>query len=120
MISESDILGLAEIHSEEKVFVPGFNLIKQKIWEKKFKGPKVAGGLAIFVREELVPFVQVIPNTKENSIWIKLGKKSRCEKEEIFIGTFYVSPPNKSQKAQNIDFFTEFNEEINLFNSKGV
>ena len=120
MISESDILGLAEIHSEEKVFVPGFKLIKQKIWEKKFKGPKVAGGLAIFVREELVPFVQVIPNTKENSIWIKLGKKSRCEKEEIFIGTFYVSPPSKNQKAQNIDFFTEFNEEINIFNSRGI
>ena len=67
-----------------------------------------------------MPFVQVIPNAKENSIWIKLGKTSRCEKEEIFIGTFYVSPPNKNQKAQNIDFFTEFNEEINLFNSKGV
>ena len=39
-----DIVGLAEIQSGGNVFVPGFVCKKQKIREKKFKGPKIARG----------------------------------------------------------------------------
>ena len=44
IISDMDIVGLAEIQSGGNVFVPGFVCKKQKIREKKFKGPKIAGG----------------------------------------------------------------------------
>ena len=121
-ISDSDILGLAELHANEEVCVPGFNLIKQKIREKKFKGPKIAGGLAIFVKAEIEHLVQVIPNNNENSIWIKLGKSISGEMEDIYIGTYYVSPPNSKVEKKNPmsgDFFTEFNEEIAIFKKKG-
>ena len=120
MVSGTDILGLAEIHAEGEIFVPGFKLKKQKIREKKFKGPKVAGGLALLVREEIDDLVQVIPNMNDDSIWIKLGKRSHDENEEVYIGTYYVSPPSKSKKSQEFDFFTDFNEEINSFQKKGV
>ena len=57
----------------------------------------------------------------EDSIWVKLGKKLCGEEEDIFIGTYYVSPPNNNKKnSENIDFFTDFNEEINYFKRKGV
>ena len=35
MISGSDILGLAETHANEEIFIQGFKLIKQKMREKK-------------------------------------------------------------------------------------
>ena len=73
-IDECDILGLSELHSNEKVCIPGFKLLKQKIRQKKFRGPKIAGGIAIFVREGMDHFVQVVPNDNENSIWIRLAK----------------------------------------------
>ena len=44
VISKNDIIGLGEIHSELKVSIPGFISVKQKIRDKKSKGPKIAGG----------------------------------------------------------------------------
>ena len=41
MISGSDIVGLGEIHADKEVSIPGFKSVKQKIREKKFKGPKI-------------------------------------------------------------------------------
>ena len=122
MISACDILGLAELHANEEVCVPGFKLIKQKIRDKKFKGPKIAGGLAIFVKEQIENLVQVIPNNNENSIWIKLGKSVCGEKEDIYIGTYYVSPPNtkNSKNSRPVDFFSEINDEITFFKRKGI
>ena len=43
-ISKSDIVGLSEIHSDIEVSLPGFMSLKQKIREKRHKGPKISGG----------------------------------------------------------------------------
>ena len=43
MLSDVDIVGLGEIQSGGEVSVPGFVCKKQKIREKNFKGPKIAG-----------------------------------------------------------------------------
>ena len=51
IISDRDIIGLGEIQSGEEVYVPGYVCIKQKIREKKFKGPKIAGGVGVFRQE---------------------------------------------------------------------
>ena len=44
-ISDCDILGLGEIQSEGEVDLAGYTCLKQKIREKKFSGPKIAGGI---------------------------------------------------------------------------
>ena len=44
ILSGTDIVGLGELHAEGEVNIPGFINKKQKIREKKFKGPKIAGG----------------------------------------------------------------------------
>ena len=50
ILSSSDIVGLGELHAEEKVSIQGFINKKQKIRVKKSKGPKIAGGIGVFVR----------------------------------------------------------------------
>ena len=55
--------------------IPGFRLIKQKFRDKFHKGPKISGGLAVFVKEFLADFVVLVPNKNEDSIWIKVNKK---------------------------------------------
>ena len=119
IISTSDIVGLAELHSDQDVSIPGFKCVKQKIREKKFKGPKIAGGLGVFVKTGIDHLVQVVPNKNDDSIWIKLKKSATGDSEDIFIGTYYVSPPN-AKNPKTKDFFTSLNDEILSFKKKGV
>ena len=74
-LKNSDIVALSEMHSEEKdPFIPGYILKKQKIRKKTHKGPKISGGLAVFAKENISDQVHVVPNTNENSIWVKVEK----------------------------------------------
>ena len=63
--------------------------------------------------------MQVVPNENDDSIWIKLKKKFLRRNDDIFIGTFYCSPTSSKNKNAN-DFFSSFNEEINIFQKKGI
>ena len=119
-IAKSDILGLAELHTDEEISIPGFKLIKQKFRAKTSKGPKIGGGIAILVKTYLQDIVQFVPNKNDDSIWIKV-KQSHTDVlyKDIYIGTFYVSPINNHDKNKE-DFFSVFNEEINSFDNKGT
>ena len=66
-----DIVGLGEIHAEVKVSIPGFVNKDQKIRVKNFSGPKIAGGIGVFVRTEIEHLVERVDNQNENSIWVK-------------------------------------------------
>ena len=118
LLSDRDIIGIGEIQSASEVSIPGFVNLKQKIREKKIKGPKIAGGMGVFVREDIAHLVQVVPNNNDDSIWIKIKTHGLNEMEKIYLGTYYVSPYNKSRK--DYDFFTEINEEITYFRKKGT
>ena len=69
------------------------------------------GGLAVFAEEHIAHLVQVMPNKNEDSNWVKLKKELCGEREDIFIGTFYVSPHNNNNNIQT-DFFNKFDNEI--------
>ena len=118
-ISDSDIVGLTELHTDDEVFIPGFKLIKQKIREKSHKGPKVGGGIAIFVKNFLQDSVHLVPNKNEDSIWVKVKQSPVGQQKDIYIGTFYVSPTNQHNSNKE-DFFSVLNEEINTFDKKGT
>ena len=70
VVSKSDILGLAELHAENQLSIPGFKILKQKNRAKRILG----GGIGVFVRNELSHIVHCVPNDNEDSIWIKLKK----------------------------------------------
>ncbi len=113
-----DIVALAELHSEKQLSLPGFINIKQKIRTKSHKGPKISGGIAIFIKNKYEDMIEPIPNKNPDSIWVKIKKEKCGEIGDIFIGSFYVSPGNK-RSAQK-DFYTSLNEEIDSFKQKGI
>ena len=58
----------------------------------------VGGGGGRVVKKEIEHLVQVIPNDNEDSIWIQINKGLINEKDDIYIGTYYVSPYNMNNK----------------------
>ena len=120
VLNKSDIVGLGEIHAETKVSIPGFKSIKQKIREKKSKGPKIAGGIGVFVRQELFHHVQAVPNNNKDSIWVKVKKQYLGGKKDLYIGTYYGSPTNTKNNKNTENFFSNLNEELLQFSKRGI
>ena len=120
LLEGRDIVGIGELHAKEEVSIPGFVNKKQKIRAKNFNGPKVAGGIAVFVREEIDHLVKVVENKNEDSIWIRIINEN-SDGEDVYLGTFYVSPENSNDRnRKNYDFFSAINEEVAIFSKKGL
>ena len=86
VVNTCDIIGLGELQAKGDVDIPGFKSIKQKVREKKCAGPKIAGGLGVYVKDYLYDFVELVPNSCPDAIWIRL------KNEDVYLGTYYVSP----------------------------
>ena len=114
--NKHDIVAFAELHYETVACMNGFTLLKQKIRNKIHKGPKIAGGLAVFVKNEIYHLVVPMVNQNEDSIWIKFSKGISREKEDIFIGTCYISPSNNKTSHSSLEFFFD---EAKRFSDKG-
>ena len=67
-------------------------------------GPKIAGGIGIFVKEKYVGIIDLVPNKNPDSIWIKIKKESCNEPDDIYIGSFYVSPDGKKVGGKSTSF----------------
>ena len=116
-LNNSDIVALSELHTEEKeLFLPGYKFKKHKIRRKTHKGPKIGGGIAVFVKECISDLVHVVPNTNENSVWVKLKNKSPIG-SDLFIGSYYISPSGKKDK---FDTFNVLTEETKRFQGKVI
>ena len=89
-ISSKILKGLvSELHTKNVISIPGFYLKKQKFRDKKHKGPKISGGIAVYVKQNLASNFKIIPTENADSIWLKttLGCNS-----ETRIGFYYCSP----------------------------
>ena len=106
-LKNSDIVSLSELHTNEKdAFIPGYKLLKEKIRKKTHKGPKIGGGIAVFAKENIFDSIHVVPNNNENSIWIKIKKKTSNDKD-LLIGSYYVSPENQKSKESLFEILSE-------------
>ena len=114
VVRKADILGLAELHADTKVSIPGFENIMQKN-----RGPKMHGGIGVFVRHELSHIVQHVPNKNEDSIWIKMKKDIIGTEEDLYLGTYYFRPENSKGKSSK-DFGEALSDEICFYNKKGT
>ena len=92
IIGSCDIIGLGEIQSEKIIDIEGYVRIDQKIRDKTTKGPKISGGLGVFVKEHLSHLVELAPNECDDSIWILLKPLLTKKAENIYLGTYYISP----------------------------
>ena len=111
-ISEWDIIGLSELHTDKPISIPGFSVIKQKIRPKHHKGPKIGGGLAVLIKHNIAHKFQLIPNNNIDSIWIKTSKTP--QDKEICLGFYYCSP----EVTNTSNFFEVVNHEVDLYNNK--
>ena len=66
----------------------------------------MAGGLAVFVRNEIRHLFKPVDNNNEDSVWIEFCKGE--DNMNIFIGTCYISPSqNKNSQGSLETFFKE-------------
>ena len=115
-LGNCDYVVLTEIHSDEKdLHIPGYKLLKHKIRSKTHKGPKISGGIAAFAKENLEQSINVVPDTDENSIWVKIKSKN-VSVSDLYIGTYYISPKTRKN---NTNLFELLNDEIKRFKGKG-
>ena len=109
IISSFDIIGISELHTKKIISIPGFYLKKQKFRDKKHKGPKIGGVIAVYVKQNVATNFKLIPNDNVDSIWIKTTLGGN---EEAHIGFYYCSPENGDS-----DFFNIVNSEVEKYNN---
>ena len=103
IIASFDTICISELHTNKTISIPGFSLKKQKIRDKKHAGPKLSGGIAVYVKHDIANNFKIIPNDNIDSIWLKTVGSTG----ENHFGFYYCSPDNG-----NSDFFEIVNEEI--------
>ena len=95
-IHHDDIVALVETHTnsqvEDDLIIPGFHRLKNMNRLPDKNSFKSSGGIALFVKEPLLKYVIPINNTNENSLWLKVKKEVLDGKQDIFIGTVYLTP----------------------------
>ena len=110
IVSSFDVIGISELHTKKVISIPGFYLKKQKFRPKRHKGPKIGGGIAVYVNQKVASSFRLIPNDNVDSIWIKT---SLGTSEEAHFGFYYCSPENRDS-----DFFNIVNSEIDKLNKQ--
>ena len=88
----------------------------QKIRKKLHKGIKVAGGLSVFVKQDLCHIVKYVPNINSDSIWVKIKKRGNWGSQDLYLGTVYLSPATKAIKNDSLE---DLFEEVCNFKGKG-
>ena len=87
IIADFDVICISELHTNNVISIPGFCVMKQKFRPKNHKGPKIGGGIAVYISQELAGNFRLIPNENVDSIWIR-SKGS----DETVLGFYYCSP----------------------------
>ena len=100
IIKGFDVIAISELHTKSNIQIPGFHLKKQKFRPKKHKGPKIGGGIAVFVNQEVASNFRLIQNDNADSIWIKtsLGLGDN----ETRLAFYYCSPEKKESNHFDI------------------
>ena len=114
-ISEGDIIWLSELHTDKCISIPGFAVIKQKIRPKHHKGPKIGGGIAVLIKQELLHKFKLIHNDNIDSIWVKMIN-TQDKNNDVHLGFYYCSPETNNTS----NFFEIVNHEMNLYNNKNT
>ena len=103
-----DIVCLSELHTDKAISLPGFVTKKQKFRKKLHKGPKIGGGIAIYVKQDIAKNFHLLPNNNnKDSIWLTTTPSNG---KPIRIGFFYCSPENGKS-----NFFETVNGELESF-----
>ena len=103
VISDYDVVCLSELHTNKTISIPGYSLKKQKFRQKTYKGPKICGGIAVFIKQSISANFKIIPNNNNDSIWVQSK-----DEHPLRLGFYYCSP-------ESSNFFKIVNGEIESF-----
>ena len=120
-IKNDNIVTLVETHNtniDDNLSIPGFRRVKVKNRDLTNKSNKGSGGLACFAKEGIFGSIVPINNDNKNTIWIKIKKDILDKKQDVYVGTVYLTPHknNDESSKKNLDLF----EEIIYFQNKGA
>ena len=122
IIKKYNIIGFTETHTSNDITLslPGFSVPFTKNRPKIGSQKKLSGGIAVFVKDYLIDSKSIcqVQTNNQNVIWLKLKKEKFNEGEDIFIGTFYLSPENY-ETNKKLNKKEDLEREIFKFASKG-
>ena len=121
--AKQDIVTIVETHAKKGVSmdIPGFREPFRKDRPLTKKGYKAHGGIAVFVKQELIEAnaITEIKRSSENVLWIKIKKEFLKEDKDIFIGSVYFSPQTKKNKTLTEALIQELASDIIHFEQRG-
>ena len=116
-ISKFDIYGLVETHSE---FESDLELNSFKCYTKHRNRTKnkLHGGIALYIKNNLLNGTKLIRSNSKNIIWCELDKKFFGLQRNIYLGTVYFSP-QAYENAKHEDYITELENDVAYLSRKG-
>ena len=117
IVQKHDIFGLIETHHTDddidRLQVMGYKCFQA--CRKKLKFGRKHGGLAVYVRNMLLPDVSLVATTGSETVQIKLDRFSFSLDRDLVISFSYCSPANSSytQRTQ-VDSFDSLEEKLSL------
>ena len=107
-ITQYDILCFTEtkVDDYDEVVIPGYDIFSKN---RNSVSSLRSGGIMIATKQRLSKCVQVMSNTSDCVLWIKLSS-SLVNGKEIVIGTVYIPP--EGSPYYNHDKFDELDNEI--------
>ena len=123
LVDQQDIVALVETHAKKGVTmdIPGFCEPFRKDRPLTKKCNKAHGGIAVFVKQDLIETKAVteVKRPGENVLWLKIKKEFLGEHEDIFIGTVYFSPQTKKNKTLTESLIYDLATDIMHFEQLG-
>ena len=117
IINKHDIFALVETHAtyDSELAVNNF---KHFVKCRKKSGKRTFGALSLYINQKLANGVSYIPTENKNPIWCKLDRNYFRFKNDIYLGTVYLSPPNYERNNKD-DLISEIEAEMLSFSKKG-
>ena len=116
-INKHDIFALVETHAtyDSELAVNNF---KHFVKCRNKPGKRTFGGLSLYINQKLANGVSYIPTENKNTIWCKLDRNYFGFKNDIYLGTVYLSPPNY-ERNNNDHLILEIEAEMLSFSQNG-
>jgi hypothetical protein len=104
-----DIFCISETHldSTDIVELNGYEFLS-KHRSQKYK--RKSGGIGIYVRKTLEPFIEILQNNSEYVLWVSIDRSYTKTCENIILGAVYLPPENS--RFFNEDDLNNFENEI--------